>query len=121
MDNSTTGSIQVAGESIPLDPEGYLVKMSDWSTEVAEALAAREGRVLDERHWEVLRVLRDFYQEYELSPAMRPFTKAVKLALGSDKGSSLYLMKLFPEHDTAESPARIGARLAGLPKPTNCH
>lgn len=101
--------------SVGLDPEGYLVNLHDWSPRVAEALAAEEGRVLTEEHWEVIRVLRDFYARFETAPAMRPLVKAVGLALGAEKGKSLHLMRLFPD-----SPAKVGARLAGLPKPANC-
>lgn len=107
--------IQVEGRDIGLDPEGYLVNLTDWTPAVAEALAAEEGRELTPEHWEVIDVLRDFYARYEMAPAMRPLVKAVGQALGPDKGRSLHLMKLFPD-----SPAKVAARLAGLPKPTNC-
>lgn len=89
--------------------------MGDWSAEVAERLAEEEGIELSEEHWEIIRVLRDFYARFEQAPAMRPLVKAVGQALGPDKGRSMHLMKLFPG-----SPAKLGARLAGLPKPTNC-
>ncbi|APE32194.1 sulfurtransferase TusE [Halomonas aestuarii] len=98
-----------------LDPEGYLVDMTEWSPEVAEALAREEGITLTEEHWEILGVLRDFYLRYEMAPAMRPLVKAVGKALGGDKGRSIHLMRLFPG-----SPAKVAARLAGLPKPTHC-
>ena len=98
-----------------LDPEGYLVDMTEWSPEVAEALAYEEGIALTDEHWEVLEVLRDFYRRYEMAPAMRPLVKAVGKSLGSDKGRSIHLMRLFPG-----SPAKVAARLAGLPKPTHC-
>ncbi|MCE0732079.1 TusE/DsrC/DsvC family sulfur relay protein [Halomonas sp. G15] len=107
--------LSLSGKDIPLDPEGFLVNMGDWSPEVAERLAEEEGIVLSKEHWEVLRVLREFYARFEQAPAMRPLVKAVGQALGPDKGRSMHLMKLFPG-----SPAKVGARLAGLPKPTNC-
>lgn len=107
--------LSLGEKNIPLDPEGFLVNMGDWSPEVAERLAEEEGIVLSEEHWEVLRVLREFYARFEQAPAMRPLVKAVGQALGPDKGRSMHLMKLFPG-----SPAKLGARLAGLPKPTNC-
>lgn len=100
---------------VGLDPEGYLVDLAQWSPAVAEALAEEEGLALEAAHWEVLEVLRDFYARYEMAPAMRPLVKAVGQALGPDKGRSLHLMRLFPG-----SPARVAARLAGLPKPANC-
>lgn len=107
--------VRVEDHEIGLDPEGYLVDLEQWTPAVAEALAAEEGRELTAEHWEVIEVLRDFYARYEMAPAMRPLVKAVGQALGPDKGRSLHLMKLFPE-----SPAKVAARLAGLPKPTNC-
>ena len=100
---------------VALDPEGYLVKLEEWSPAVAEALASEEGITLSEEHWEVIDVLRNFYRRYELAPAMRPLVKAVGLALGEEKGRSIHLMRLFPG-----SPAKLAARIAGLPKPTHC-
>lgn len=99
----------------PLDPEGYLVNQSEWNESVAKLMADEEGLVLTADHWEVIDVVRAFYQRYEMAPAMRPLVKATKNALGEEKGRSIYLMKLFPG-----SPAKRIARLAGLPKPTNC-
>jgi tRNA 2-thiouridine synthesizing protein E len=107
--------LSVGNDRIALDPEGYLVELSDWTPAVAEALAAEEGRELTAEHWEVIEVIRGFYTRYEASPAMRPLVKAVGQALGPEKGRSLHLMKLFPD-----SPAKAAARLAGLPKPANC-
>ncbi|XKE47364.1 TusE/DsrC/DsvC family sulfur relay protein [Halomonas organivorans] len=107
--------LTVAGVQIGLDPEGYLVDLDQWSPAVAEALAEEEGVTLTAEHWEVLEVLRDFYARYEMAPAMRPLVKAVGRALGPDKGRSIHLMRLFPG-----SPAKLAARLAGLPKPANC-
>lgn len=107
--------LEVGDDHIALDPEGYLVDLTAWSPAVAEALAVEEGRELTAAHWEVIEVLRDFHARFETSPAMRPLVKAVAQALGSDKGNSLYLMRLFPE-----SPPKVAARLAGLPKPANC-
>lgn len=107
--------LSVDNREYALDPEGYLVDMRQWSPGIAEALAREEGIELTEEHWEVLRVLRDFYARYEMAPAMRPLVKAVGKALGPDKGRSIHLMRLFPG-----SPAKVAARLAGLPKPTHC-
>lgn len=106
MDNSLT---------IELDAEGYLANLSDWSPDVASELAVQAGVNLTDDHWEIIDLLREFYQQYEHAPAMRPFVKAVAMKLGKDKGRSIYLMKLFPD-----SPAKLAAKIAGLPKPTNC-
>lgn len=102
-------------DNIKLDQEGYLLNLTDWNEDVALHLAQEEGITLTEAHWEIVYLLREFYQEFEVSPAMRPLVKAVAKKLGPEKGKSMYLMTLFPG-----SPAKIIAKLAGLPKPKNC-
>ena len=97
------------------DREGFLRSLEDWTPEVAEQIAAREQLVLSDAHWEVIRLLRDYYREFDSSPAMRPLVKYCALKLGADKGRSIYLLSLFPG-----SPAKLGSKLAGLPKPDNC-
>ncbi|WP_036228182.1 TusE/DsrC/DsvC family sulfur relay protein [Marinobacterium jannaschii] len=108
-------NIEIDGTIIALDPEGYLRDLNQWTPSVAEYLAQQEGISLSEEHWEIIDVLREFYHNFEQSPAMRPLVKATGIKLGPEKGKSIHLMRLFPE-----SPAKVGARIAGLPKPTNC-
>lgn len=108
-------TLTVDGKDIALDKDGYLVELDDWSPAVAEALAAREDLVLSAAHWEILELLRRFYAEFQLSPATRPLIRYAAQQLGAEKGNSLHLNKLF--HGT---PAKLAAKLAGLPKPTNC-
>ncbi|MEF9672289.1 TusE/DsrC/DsvC family sulfur relay protein [Pseudomonas sp. PCH446] len=108
-------TLTVNGQSIALDKDGYLVELGDWSPEVAAALAMREELELSVEHWEILELLRGFYREFELSPATRPLIKYTALKLGAEKGNSLHLNRLFKG-----TPAKLAAKLAGLPKPTNC-
>jgi tRNA 2-thiouridine synthesizing protein E len=108
-------SLVVGGREYATDKEGYLAHRDEWTPALAEALAKHEQITLTPAHWEILNLLREFYQQYELTPAMRPLVKQVALKLGSDKGRSIYLMELFPP-----SPAKIASKIAGLPRPTNC-
>lgn len=100
---------------IARDPQGFLLELSDWNEEIASEIAQEEGIELTEPHWEVIHALRGFYQEFEVSPAMRILVKLCKERLGEDKGNSIYLLGLFPD-----SPAKLASKIAGLPKPTNC-
>src|SRR5690606_18894594 len=107
--------LNVDGLMLATDKDGYLLDLSDWSPRVAEALAAEEAITLTQAHWEIIEVLQDFYREFQLSPAMRPLVKRTGQKLGAEKGRSIYLMSLFPP-----SPARVAAKIAGLPRPANC-
>ncbi|WP_407309808.1 TusE/DsrC/DsvC family sulfur relay protein [Pseudomonas sp. nanlin1] len=108
-------TLTVDGRHLALDQDGYLCELSDWSPEVANALAGQAGLTLSAEHWEVIELLRQFYQEFQLSPATRPLIKYTALKLGPEKGNSLHLNRLFNG-----TPAKLAAKLAGLPKPTNC-
>ena len=97
------------------DQEGFLLDHRDWSPEPAVEIATREGIDLLEAHWEIIDLLRRYYQTFDSSPAMRPLVKYCARELGPEKGKSVYLMSLFPG-----SPAKLGSKIAGLPKPDNC-
>jgi len=108
-------ALVVNGSEIAVDQEGYLVNLEDWNEPVAQALARAEGLELQNEHWEILLLLREFHQQFQLSPATRPLIRYVALKLGPDKGNSLHLNRLFKG-----TPAKLAAKLAGLPKPSNC-
>ena len=92
-----------------------LGSLAAWSEKTAGQLAAEENIQLTEQHIEILYLARQFYADYGFSPSMRPLVKLIAINLDVSKARSIYLMQLFPP-----SPAKITARLAGLPKPKNC-
>ena len=97
------------------DAEGYLLNLHEWNPQIAYIIAEKEGIILTPAHWEIIRVIREYYAEFDLSPAMRPLVKYTTLKLGPEKGKSVYLLTLFPG-----SPPKIAAKIAGLPRPANC-
>lgn len=97
------------------DDEGFLLALEDWDQGIAAEIAATENIALSAAHWEIIEALRRYYQTFGLSPAMRPFSKYLRQQLGAEKSTSIYLLSLFPG-----SPAKIAAKIAGLPKPDNC-
>lgn len=105
----------MTNHTVTLDEEGYLLNLQDWTPKLAEHLAKDIDIKMSEAHWEIIYLLREFYQEFEVSPAMRPLVKAIGKKLGAEKGRSIYLMTLFPG-----SPPKLAAKIAGLPKPANC-
>ncbi|RUO79328.1 TusE/DsrC/DsvC family sulfur relay protein [Pseudidiomarina taiwanensis] len=103
------------GRSYATDKHEYLADVNEWSPELAEYIAELEGIELTPEHWEVVWFVREFYQTYDTSPAMRVLTKAIGQKLGADKARSIYLYQLFPK-----GPAKQATRIAGLPKPAKC-
>ena len=103
------------GAIIETDEEGYITDISLWSQELAIKIAAEEDIEMGDDHWEVVNFLRNYYEEYQIAPAVRVLTKAIKRSLGADKGNSKYLYELFPY-----GPAKQACKIAGLPKPTGC-
>jgi tRNA 2-thiouridine synthesizing protein E len=108
-------SIQVNGKVLDTDEEGYIQILAEWSPEVAELMAQEDECDLSDNHWEVINFLREYYDEYQVAPAVRVLTKAIGKRLGKDKGNTKYLYQLFPY-----GPAKQACRYAGLPKPTGC-
>jgi len=108
-------AIEVDGKTIETDEEGYLVNLAEWNEECAKKLSEQDELELTESHWEVINFLREYYDEYQIAPAVRVLTKAIGKKLGPEKGNSKYLYELFPY-----GPAKQACRFAGLPKPTGC-
>ncbi|MCC2615753.1 TusE/DsrC/DsvC family sulfur relay protein [Aestuariibacter halophilus] len=107
--------IEFNGQHIETDKAGYLANTDDWSEALAEHIASLEGVELDEARWEVVRFVRNFYLEFNTSPAIRALVKAMAAKFGPDKGNSRYLHRLFPK-----GPAKQATKIAGLPKPKKC-
>ncbi|WP_096996829.1 sulfurtransferase TusE [Escherichia coli] len=103
------------GKEIETDTEGYLKESRQWSEPLAVVIAENEEISLSPEHWEVVRFVRDFYLEFNTSPAIRMLVKAMANKFGEEKGNSRYLYRLFPK-----GPAKQATKIAGLPKPVKC-
>jgi tRNA 2-thiouridine synthesizing protein E len=108
-------ALEIDGKTYETDEEGYLANLSDWDEHVAKKMAELDDCDLTDNHWEVINFLREYYEEYQIAPAVRVLTKAIGKKLGKDKGNSKYLYQLFPY-----GPAKQACKYAGLPKPTGC-
>jgi tRNA 2-thiouridine synthesizing protein E len=103
------------GKEIETDNDGYLKESNQWCEGLAEVIAEKEAITLTPEHWEVVRFVRDFYLEFNTSPAIRMLVKAMANKFGEEKGNSRYLYRLFPK-----GPAKQATKIAGLPKPVKC-
>lgn len=108
-------SYQVNGTTIEHDEEGYITDISLWSKQLAGVIAEEEKIDMTDEHWEVVNFLRNYYDEYQIAPAVRVLIKSIKKTMGKEKGNNKYMYHLFPY-----GPAKQACKIAGLPKPTGC-
>ena len=106
---------EINGKTYETDEEGYLLNLSEWTEDAANYIAKTENVEMTPAHWEVVNFLRQYYNDFQIAPAVRVLTKAIGKQLGPDKGTSKYLYELFPY-----GPAKQACKIAGLPKPTGC-
>ena len=70
-------SFEINGKTYETDEEGYLLNLAEWTTDAAVHLAEEEKVPLTDNHWEVINFLREYYNEYQIAPAVRVLTKAI--------------------------------------------
>jgi len=99
----------VAGASVDRNDEGFFTEPDQWTEAMAPELAKAEGiDELTEDHWRVIKFMRTEYFEKGTGPTVR--------MLGKTSGVSIKeLYQLFPK-----GPAKIAAKIAGIPKPRGC-
>ena len=102
-------NVMIATTEVELNDEGFFVDPRQWTEEMAPELARREGiDELTDAHWTVIRFMRDEYFDKGTGPTVR--------LLGKTSGVSVKeLYQLFPK-----GPAKVAARIAGIPKPRGC-
>jgi tRNA 2-thiouridine synthesizing protein E len=97
-----------AGQVLAVNDEGFLESPDQWNKEIAEEIARAEGIELTEAHWRVIEFMRSEYAEKGTGPTVR--------VLGKTSGVSIKeLYQLFPK-----GPAKVAAKIAGIPKPRGC-
>ena len=78
------------------DDEGYLINPGDWTEDVAEELARREGVALGALHWDVLHFMRRFLEDRQVAPDARFVIKFLAEEKGLGEGARRRLFELFP-------------------------
>ena len=100
---------EIAGVAVERDPEGFLVDPAQWTPDLAREIAHEVGIAeLTERHWQVVRFMRERYLTTGAAPSIR--------SLGKESGVPIKeLYQLFPK-----GPAKLAAKIGGIPKPRGC-
>lgn len=104
--------LEVAGRSLEIDDEGYLVDPADWNDEVAVALALREQIALTEEHWTVIRFMREYYDGHQIAPDARHVMKHLAQAKGEAGSDRNDLFRLFPYGYVKQA-----CKIAGMRRP----
>jgi tRNA 2-thiouridine synthesizing protein E len=102
-------STAVAGHTVDVNDEGFFEHPEQWTEDMAPELARAEGIAsLTDRHWQVIRFMRAEFEQKGAGPTVR--------VLGKTSGVSVKeLYELFPK-----GPAKVAAKIAGIPKPRGC-
>lgn len=108
-------SIEFEGRLIKTDDEGYLLSKKDWSESLMNFMARSDGLILTTEHMVIIKIVRQYFEEYATTPAMRSLIAILKKEGYKDLASSIKLARLFPA-----GAAKSAARYAGLPKPVKC-
>lgn len=90
------GIIKVAGKSIEVDEEGFLANPSDWNEEVAKAMAKVDNFELTPEHWEIINLLRGYYEKFQIAPAERLLVKAMGMKPVPDSDNVKNLYTVYP-------------------------
>ena len=98
-----------AGMPVEVDAEGFLADPQQWNEQIAAEIAAEAGiPELTDRHWQVVNFMRDTYLQSGSAPSIRTLGKASGVPIKE-------LYQLFPK-----GPAKLAAKIAGIPKPRGC-
>ena len=101
--------MELGGKMLNIDEDGFIEDPSEWDEAVAKSLAATEGvEDLGERHWKLVKYLREYYLKNNIAPMIRKLCKDTGIPLKE-------IYELFPS-----GPAKGACKVAGLPKPTGC-
>ena len=99
----------IADTPVEVDAEGFLTHADQWNEQIAAEIARAHGiDELSPRHWLVVSFMRDRYLKTGSAPSIR--------ALGKESGVPVKeLYELFPK-----GPAKLAAKIGGIPKPRGC-
>ena len=101
--------LTAAGDPVALDPDGFLVDSGQWTEEMAHEIAHDNGiDELTDRHWAVVHFMRNAYLQDGSAPSIRTLGKLSGVPIKE-------LYQLFPK-----GPAKLAAKVAGIPKPRGC-
>jgi TusE/DsrC/DsvC family sulfur relay protein len=99
----------IAGKTVSVNDEGFLVNPNEWAKEMAIEIAKEEGITeLSAAHWQIIDFCRKNAATTGKAPTLRQITNGAGV-------TTKELFTLFPK-----GPAKKVARISGLGKPEGC-
>ena len=99
----------IAGKSIQVNDEGFMLNPGEWTKEIAAEIAKEEGiPELTAGHWKVI----DFCRQTGMASGKAPTLRQITTGTGV---STKEMFTLFPK-----GPAKKVAHISGLGKPEGC-
>ena len=95
-----------------MDDDGFLLDPDDWTEELAEEIALKEELEFTEEHWNLVRIIREYYYKNGSVPELRKVLKQLKAELGPEKATRKYVYALFPY-----GYGQQGCKIAGMRQP----
>lgn len=106
----------VNGQTIELSEAGWLLNLDEWNEELAVEIAKNENiGELTEKHWNIINLAREYFEENGSVCEPRKFSKLMKDLYGKDESSQKYIYSLFPT-----GLIKCANKIAGLPRPKGC-
>ncbi len=106
--------VKLPGGTVTVDEYGYITDPDAWSEDFARWAAEREGvGPLDDLHWDMLRFVRDWYDEHGVAADQRHLLKYLAARFDTDKhGAKDILFAHFPAGYVKQT-----VKLAGMRQP----
>ncbi len=102
-------TVTLSGRAVEVDAEGFLLDPHQWDEQMAKEIARDAGILeLTDRHWQVVHFMRQTYLDTGSAPSIRTLGKASGVSIKE-------LYELFPY-----GPAKLAAKIGGIPKPRGC-
>ncbi len=105
-------NLVVNGNNFNLTFDGHLNDLSDWTPDVAKAIAKEEGLNLTDAHWDIIKLMRDYYHTYNITPIMKLLKREISKKLGAERATDEAISVLFPAGIQYQ-----GSKIAGIPIP----
>lgn len=111
-----TLKLSVGNTNVECTPDNRLVHLEDWNEQVAEKLAEREGITLTKDHWNIINLMREYYDEYRLCPNENVIKEYILEHLSDEQALDTFIYNLFPSGLVHQA-----SRLSGIPLPLEDH